>query len=428
MTLGSERKYLMRNTVLTLLLLVVAPAASLGQTILFGGVGRGGGPDRGELITIDQTNSAGTLVGSGATDPEVGLTGLAFDPSGALFASTTNAPTFPPPGAPPTSPVSTLIQLDPVTGAQVALVGTIRLADGTPIVISDLALQPGTGVLFGTTINLSTGTNNIYTISRTTAVATFVGDTGVTGATLAFGPNGTLYQTSAEFNDAGFVRGFLNTLDPQTAKVLTTSAPFTEAHIGGLAVRPTDGTIFASGRMMSDIYRLSLSGVLTPIGVTGFGGLGDIAFTVTPGSYELVATHSQKCLDVPDWSLNDGTPLVQWTCNGGDNQTWNIELAADGYSRLAAKHSGKCLDVSGASTEDRADIIQWQCHGGDNQQWRIEAVSGGYRLVARHSGKCLDVRGESTSDGGTVIQWTCNGGANQTWLLRPVSPVQPPLP
>ena len=417
----------MRNTVLAIVLLIVMPAASLGQT-LFGGVGRGGGSDRGELITIDQTNAAGTSVGSGATDPDVGLTGLAFDASGALFASTTSAPLFPPPGAPPTPPLSTLIQLDPVTGEQVALIGTIRLADDTPIVISDLALQPGTGVLFGTAINLTTGTNNIYTINRTTAVATLVGDTGVIGATLAFGPDGTLYQTSAEFNEAGFVRGFLNTLDPATATVLTTSNPFTEAHIGGLTVRPTDGSIFASGGMTSDIYALSRDGVLNFLGLTGFGGVGDIAFAAVPGEYQLVASHSQKCLDVPEWILNDGIPVIQWTCNGGDNQTWRIESTSDGYARLIARHSGKCLDVSGESTEDRADIIQWQCHGGENQQWRVEAVTGGYQLVARHSGKCLDVRGESTNDGGSIIQWSCHGGANQTWMLLPVSTVPPPLP
>ena len=146
------------------------------------------------------------------------------------------------------------------------------------------------------------------------------------------------------------------------------------------------------------------------------------------GLYQLVASHSQKCLDVPEWSLNDGMPVVQWACNGGDNQTWNVEPALDGYSRVIARHSGKCLDVSGASTDDGAEIIQWQCHGGENQQWRVEAVTGGYQLVAGNSGKCLDVRGESTNDGGSITQWSCHGGANQTWLLRPVSTVPPPLP
>ena len=149
-----------------------------------------------------------------------------------------------------------------------------------------------------------------------------------------------------------------------------------------------------------------------------------------PGLFQIVASHSQKCLDVPQWSLNDGVPLVQWACNGGDNQTWRVETAADGYSRVTVLHSGKCLDVSSESTDDGAQIIQWPCHGGQNQQWHVEAVTGGYQLVARHSGKCLDVTGESTNDGASIIQWSCHGGANQTWLLRPVTtaPVLAPQP
>jgi Ricin-type beta-trefoil lectin domain/PAP2 superfamily len=149
---------------------------------------------------------------------------------------------------------------------------------------------------------------------------------------------------------------------------------------------------------------------------------------ISPGLFQVVASHSQKCLDVPAWSPNDGIPLVQWACNGGDNQTWSLETASDGYSRLIARHSGKCLDVSGVSTDDRAEIIQWQCHGGQNQQWRVEAVVGGYQLVAHHSGKCLDVSGESTNDGGSIIQWSCHAGANQTWLLRPVTTTPAPAP
>jgi hypothetical protein len=165
--------------------------------------------------------------------------------------------------------------------------------------------------------------------------------------------------------------------------------------------------------------------------ISNFGtspGVGEVIrvdLQAPSGLYQLVASHSGKCLDVPEWSLNNGTPLIQWTCNGGDNQTWSLETAPDGYSRLVARHSGKCLDVSGESTEDRADIIQWQCHGGANQQWQVEVVPGGYQLVARHSGKCVDVRGQSTDDGGSIIQWSCHGGANQTWILKPVGTAAP---
>lgn len=268
----------MKNILLATMLMLV-PAASLAQTTLFGGVGRGVN-NRGQVITIDQTTGTGIFVGTGATDPGAGLTGLAFDTSGHLFASTINSPVF---GG---IPISTLLRIDPLTGEQIVEIGTIRLADGTPVVINDLALQPGTGVLFGTALDPNTVTSNIYIIDEATAVASLVGNTGVIGATLAFGPDGTLYQTTAEFSEAGFVRGFLVTLDPTTAAVLTTSDPFTEAHIGGLAVRPTDGVIFASGGMSGDIYILSPQGELTFLGLTGFGGVGDMAFTLLPTDKE----------------------------------------------------------------------------------------------------------------------------------------------
>jgi len=146
----------MKEILLVTILLFSAPAASPGQTTLFGGVGRGAGAaHRGELIRIDQTTGTGALVGAGATDPNAGLTGLAFASSGQLFATTINAPIF---DDAPTTPVSTLIRLDPFTGQQVVLIGPIRLADGTSVVINDLALQPGTDVLFGTALN-DTGTN-----------------------------------------------------------------------------------------------------------------------------------------------------------------------------------------------------------------------------------------------------------------------------
>jgi len=261
-----------------MLVLLVAPATSLAQTTLFGGVGRGGGLNQGEIVTIDQMTGAAMLVGPGlgATDPQAGVTGLAFDSAGRLFASTINAPMF---GGPP--PVSTLIQIDPLTGEQVAVIGPIKLADGTSVLITDLAIQPGTDVLFGTALT-DAGTNNLYTIDKTTAVATFIGNTGVTGATLAFGPDGTLYQTSAEFDPPGtFQRAFLNTLDPATAAVLTSSDPFA-VHIGALTVRPTDGVIYASSGMPGEIYTLSPDGVLTLVGNTGVGGPGDLAFTPVP--------------------------------------------------------------------------------------------------------------------------------------------------
>jgi hypothetical protein len=253
---------------------VVRPVAAAGQTDLYGGIGRGSALNPGAVITINQDTGAGTLVGHPDSVP--GLTGLVFDISGTLYGTTISGPLD-------TGRVSNLVRIDPGTGAQIGPAVPIT-ADDQPISITDLALQPGTNTLYGTSLSEDDFINSIYTIEPATGVATLIGRTGVIGTTLAFGLDGTLYQNSAIFDDAGFVAGYLNTLNPDTGAVLTTSDPYTQAHVGGLAVRPTDGVIFASGGDQGDIYTLSPTGTQTFVGFTSVGGVGDLAFTPLPTS------------------------------------------------------------------------------------------------------------------------------------------------
>jgi hypothetical protein len=253
---------------------VVRPVAAVGQTDLYGSIGRGSPLNPGALITVDQHTGLGTLVGHPDSVP--GLTGLVFDISGTLYGTTIS-------GMLGTGRFSTLVRIDPSTGAQIGSAVNIT-ANDLPISITDLTLQPGTNKLYGTSLSEDDFINSIYTIDPATGVATLIGRTGVIGATIAFGPDGTLYQSSAIFDDVGFVAGFLNTLDPNTGAVLTTSDPFTQAHVGGLTVRPTDGVIFASGGDQGDIYTLSPTGTQTLVGFTSAGGVGDLAFTPLPTS------------------------------------------------------------------------------------------------------------------------------------------------
>jgi uncharacterized protein (DUF1800 family) len=137
-------------------------------------------------------------------------------------------------------------------------------------------------------------------------------------------------------------------------------------------------------------------------------------------TFEIVARHSGKCLDVTGGSVENGAEVIQWICNRGANQHWASVPAGDGSYFLVAQHSGKCLDVTAASGSDGARIIQWICHGGANQRWTLApAGDGSYSLVAQHSEKCLTVDGASLDNLAAVLQLTCAGAAHQHWDVRP---------
>ena len=117
------------------------------------------------------------------------------------------------------------------------------------------------------------------------------------------------------------------------------------------------------------------------------------------GEYdELIATHSDKCLTVKDVSTSDGAEIVQWVCNGGENQRWQLRAHGGSYE-IVAKHSGKCLTVLNASTADGALMIQWGCNQATHQLFGVESVGAGLKLTAVHSGKVVDVAGKSHLDG-----------------------------
>jgi hypothetical protein len=126
---------------------------------------------------------------------------------------------------------------------------------------------------------------------------------------------------------------------------------------------------------------------------------------------EIVNVNSGKCLDVPGGSTADGVGVIQFACNGANNQKWNVRRSGE----IVNVNSGKCLDVPNGSTDDQVGVNQYSCHGGDNQKWNVRRTGD---IVNVNSGKCLDVPDGSTDDRVRVNQYACNGGNNQKWTLR----------
>jgi len=277
--------------------MIAMMAGSAGADALYGGIAWeasrefGGFTEQppGGLVTIDPSAlgapdvpspyspaPGGTTLVTDAWDtPDDGyLLGLDFAPDGSLFASTCDT------GFCPEGP-STLLEIDPVTGASTA-VGPIQ-AGGVALNIYDLAFQPGTGTLYGISDFLGSSCFAcLYTIDTSTGSATLVADPGVSSSGgLAFAPDGSLYLSTV-FPTVGS-RFDLYTLDPDTGAVvaredivleqqftqrgfLIDSSPFQ-----GLAVAP-DGTLVASGdNGITTLYERVFDTVKDPSGAVVSG-------------------------------------------------------------------------------------------------------------------------------------------------------------
>ena len=147
------------------------------------------------------------------------------------------------------------------------------------------------------------------------------------------------------------------------------------------------------------------------------------------GTYQLVARHSGKVLDVSGISKNNGANVHQWEYVGGANQHWQITPVGNGYYTLKAKHSGLALavDLNPAtngglnSTFKGVNIFQYGTNQDDNRLWKIEPVGNCYyKLTNKHSSQVLDVSGVSEANGANVQQWSYGEGENQQWKLVPV--------
>src|SRR5262249_46951101 len=132
------------------------------------------------------------------------------------------------------------------------------------------------------------------------------------------------------------------------------------------------------------------------------------------------------CLNVSGASASAGAQIIQWPCQGGDNELWSFDDAFVGPAqpaRVVSVASGMCADVSGESTADGASAIAWPCKvaPANNQSCALQRSGAGSQLVAQHSQKCLAVGAASTTDGAAVVQAPCQATTSQTWQTQPAA-------
>ncbi|WP_406456262.1 RICIN domain-containing protein [Streptomyces sp. NBC_00876] len=126
-----------------------------------------------------------------------------------------------------------------------------------------------------------------------------------------------------------------------------------------------------------------------------------------------------QAIDVPAHSTAQGTQLVGWLWNGGENQKWNVTANGDGTYTLKNVQSGLCAEVYQNSKTAGAAIDQWACSGDANQRWTATPATGGYTLTSKSSGLLLTAGG--TTNGAPLTQQEASTGAVQTWAFTKLS-------
>ncbi|WP_030324761.1 RICIN domain-containing protein [Streptomyces sp. NRRL B-3229] len=173
---------------------------------------------------------------------------------------------------------------------------------------------------------------------------------------------------------------------------------------------------------------MTIRGTTVNVGQYPSWSLDSGAGTWTPDSgvptnavHTLTNAGSSMLMDVAGGSTADGAKVIQWQSDGGDNQRWTLNRAADNVYTLKSVKSGLCLDVPGKSTVDNVQLQQWTCNGGANQQFAADLVGSltgtKFMLVNISSGLNIGVNASSTTAGAAVVQLTGTGAASQQWNL-----------
>jgi glucosylceramidase len=126
-------------------------------------------------------------------------------------------------------------------------------------------------------------------------------------------------------------------------------------------------------------------------------------------------------LDAANGGVANGTGIIQWPYNLGDNQVWRFQHLGVGKYKITGSASGRVLDVAGGAVSNGSKVHLWSYFGGANQVWRVTPVDNRYfRLCPTHGpGSCLDVKDVSKTKGAEVHLWQCLKDRNQQWALLP---------
>jgi hypothetical protein len=133
----------------------------------------------------------------------------------------------------------------------------------------------------------------------------------------------------------------------------------------------------------------------------------------------IFAKHSQKLIDINNYSKEEGEKAHQWSYTGEENQQFDLIKVSKRFYSIKSVNSNKCLEVLHDSASGESKVIQKKFLGKDNQLFSFKkaANSDYWYIVNKKSSKNLDVFGYSQDNGGKICDWVNTGGDNQQFKL-----------
>lgn len=147
--------------------------------------------------------------------------------------------------------------------------------------------------------------------------------------------------------------------------------------------------------------------------------------TSLSGTYYLENRESGLVMDVDGGEARtaNGANVQQWTKTYTKNQQFNFVHTNNGSYNILAVHSNKSLDVAEVDYANGGNIHQWDSYPeSSNQQFILVPTRDGYfKLVAKHSGRILEIVNASHNQQANVQQYDNNNQTCGQWKLIPVN-------
>ncbi|WP_329493942.1 family 20 glycosylhydrolase [Kitasatospora herbaricolor] len=112
-------------------------------------------------------------------------------------------------------------------------------------------------------------------------------------------------------------------------------------------------------------------------------------------------------------STSDGSDLLMWAPNRGNNQTWTLTPQSDDTYTMTNKKSGKCAEATGAAG---STVVQRTCNGRTAQRWKITPTRFDQNTITS-AGTGLLLTASSATDGAKATQQPDTGSALQRWSI-----------